>query len=154
MNEPEVITSVNLSLFPLGGAETVVLAFQDLDGDGGNAPMMSQTGMLRANSSYRGQVSFGGPDGTIDGEIVTEGIDHQVFYQTDGGINVMVMYTDSDLLGQPIGLATTITTGDAGSGNLIVTLKHEPTKTGATVGNPGGAGGSTDAEVTYAIEIQ
>lgn len=154
-NEEEVITSVNLTLFALdAGNEDVVLAFQDADGEGGNDPMMSQTGVLRTNASYRGQLSFGNEDGSIDGEIVEEGLEHQVFYEVGAGLNMSVEYTDSDALGQPIGLNTTFTTGGFGSGNLTVTLRHEPNKAGAQIDNPAAAGGSTDAEVVFTLSVQ
>lgn len=155
-NEEEIITSVNLTLFALDpGNEDVVLGFLDEDGDGSGAPMMSQIGELKANSSYRGQVSFGGPDGSIDSEIISEGTDHQVFYEAGAGLDLTVMYTDSDALGQPVGLQTTFTTGGFGSGNLTITLKHEPAKDMTlTVDNPDAAGGSTDAEVVFNVAIQ
>jgi len=71
-----------------------------------------------ANASYRGQVSFGNETGSIDAEIVQEGADHQVFYQAAGGLNMAFSYNDTDILNQPLGLMTELTTGAAGSGQL------------------------------------
>lgn len=152
-NEEEVITSVTLTLFPNGPQEQVTLGFSDPDGDGGNDPVFSTTGTLRANSNYRAMVSFGNAEGAIDGEIVEEGLEHQVFYQVSG-VDVDFAYDDSDVVGQPIGLLTTVNTGAAGNGTIIVTLRHEPNKAGAVIDNPTAAGGSTDVEVMFAVQIQ
>jgi hypothetical protein len=38
VNEEEVITTMNVTLVPEGGGTAVVLSFQDLDGDGPDAP--------------------------------------------------------------------------------------------------------------------
>jgi len=155
-NEEEVITTATLTLIPNGPQETVTLGFSDPDGDGGNAPSFTTTGQLVANASYRGQMAFGNEDGSIVSEIVSEGVDHQVFYVAGGGANLTLSYDDLDLLGNPIGLVTMFNTGDAGTGTLTVTLRHEPTKgdMGATINNPAAAGGSIDAEITFAIDVQ
>jgi len=154
-NEEEVITSVTLTLFPNGPQETVTLGFSDPDGDGGNAPSFSTTGQLVANASYRGQVSFGNETGSIDAEIVQEGADHQVFYQAAGGLNMAFSYNDTDILNQPLGLMTELTTGAAGSGQLTVILRHEPIKGPlVTINRPDLAGGETDVEVSFDVTIQ
>lgn len=152
-NEEEVITQVTLTLFPSGTQEQVVFSFNDPDGDGGMAPELTQTGTLVAGADYRGQVSFANEDeGSIDGEIIEEGLEHQVFYETN--TNLTFAYTDMDAAMQPIGLQTSLTTGAAGSGNLTITLKHEPEKAGAVISNPDAVGGETDVEVTFPITIQ
>ncbi|MDG1503047.1 MAG: type 1 periplasmic binding fold superfamily protein, partial [Flavicella sp.] len=38
INEEEVITTLTVTLVPEGGGTAVVLSFQDLDGDGEDAP--------------------------------------------------------------------------------------------------------------------
>ncbi len=154
-NEEEVITAVTLTLFSDSGEETVVLGFSDPDGDGGDDPVFSTTGTLVANSSYRGQLSFANETGSIDAEIVAEGTDHQVFYQTIQNLNLTFSYLDDDANNQPIGLMTQVTVGGPGSGNLIITLKHEPGKNPLTaIGNPELAGGETDVEVSFAVTVE
>lgn len=154
-NEEEVITTATLTLFPNGPQETVTLGFFDPDGDGGAAPTFTTTGQLVANASYRGQLDFGNEEGSITGEIVDEGPDHQVFYVAGSGADISFTYNDSDIMGNPIGLVTNVQTGDASTGNLVVVLRHEPTKgTGIAINNPGSAGGSTDAQITFDIDIQ
>lgn len=154
-NEEEVITSVTLTLFPDNTSQDVVtFGFLDADGDGGLPPVTIVDGDLVANSVYTGMVSFGGPDGSIDGEIVEEGEEHQVFY-TNTGLNLTFNYRDQDDAGQPIGLSTQVLTGDASQGTLTVILRHEPNKSVmALPDNPDAAGGSTDAEVNFNVTIQ
>ena len=75
---------------------------------------------------------------------------HQLaeFSPVDG--SVVKWVTDED--GNPVGIETTLTTGNAGSGTLTIILKHEPTK--PNDGTAAGAGGSTDVEVTFPITVQ
>ncbi|MFT5998857.1 MAG: hypothetical protein ACI81P_001312 [Neolewinella sp.] len=156
--EEELITSVTLTLSPNGPQETVVLGFSDPDGDGGNAPSFSIIGALVADANYQGQVSFGGPDGAIDAEIIDEGTEHQVFYQTSGGANLDFSYgtIGTDLNGLPIGLSTILSTGAISTGELTIILRHEPNKmaAGIAIDNPAVAGGSTDVEVTFQVTIE
>ena len=56
-NEEEVITTLNFTLTPDGGGTPVVLSFQDLDGDGGNAPTISE-GTLDNNTIYNGSLEL------------------------------------------------------------------------------------------------
>ncbi len=154
-NEEEVITAVTLTLFPNGGQETVTLGFSDPDGDGGNAPVFSTTGQLVANASYRGQLSFANEMGSIDAEIVDEGTEHQVFYQTSTGLDLSLTYLDTDRNILPLGLMTDFSTGEASSGQLTITLRHEPTKGPLVVINrPDLGGGATDVEVTFDLTVQ
>jgi hypothetical protein len=153
-NEEELITSVTLTLFSNGQQEDVTIGFSDPDGDGGTAPSFSQTGVLQANSSYRGQLSFASPSGSIDAEIVDEGLDHQVFYVVSGGLPMTLTYNDTDSSGQPIGLMTNVATAAAGSGQLTITLRHQPVKASVSIDNPSAAGGSTDAEVTFNLAVE
>jgi hypothetical protein len=64
-------------------------------------------------------------------------------------------YTDSDSSGRPIGLTFNYVSGNAGTGNLTVTLRHMPNKAAAGVaaGDITNAGGSTDVQVQYPITI-
>ena len=154
----ELITSVTLTLSPNGPQETVVLGFSDPDGDGGNAPSFSTTGTIVADANYQAQVSFAGPDGSIDAEIIDEGAEHQVFYQTSGGATLDFSYgtIGVDINGLPIGLTTNLETDSVSNGELTIILRHEPNKlaAGIAIDNPAVAGGSTDVEVTFQVTIE
>lgn len=156
VNEEEVITTVTTTL--TGGGQVITLTSRDLDGDGPNAPTITVSGNLTANTTYAGEVSFlnetVSPADNITVEVEEEGVDHQVFYQLPSALGT-IAYTDVDLNGKPIGLAFTLTTGNAGTGNLTVTLRHLPNKsaTGVAAGDITNAGGATDALVTYPVTV-
>ncbi len=152
-NEEEVITTVNYTLTPDGGGDTVTLTYRDEDGDGSGAPVITG-GTLAANTTYSGSLELlnetESPAEDITEEIQEEDEDH-LFFFTVNGANLTVAYADMDANGNPTGLATTVTTGDASAGTLIVTLRHEPTKPAATLAE---AGGETDIEVSFPVSIQ
>ena len=156
VNEEEVITTVTTTL--TGGGQVITLTSRDLDGDGTDTPVVTASGNLTANTSYTGTVTFlnetQSPAEDITVEVEEEGEEHQVFYQLPAALGA-VTYTDLDLNGKPIGLAFTLTTGNAGTGNLTVTLKHLPNKSAAGVaaGDITNAGGATDALVTYPVTV-
>lgn len=156
-NEEEVITTLTFTLTPTSGTP-VVMTFKDLDGDGGNAPVITG-GTLAANTTYTGSVTLLNetetPAENVTDEINAEKEEHQFFYTTTV-TGLQVAYTDTDANGKPIGLATTVTTAAAGTGNLTVVLKHEPNKDGTNVaaGDMTNAGGETDIEVTFPVTVQ
>ncbi len=156
VNEEEVITTVTTTL--TNGATTITLTSRDLDGDGPNAPVVTVSGNLEANTVYNGKITFLNetvtPAEDITVEIEEEGEDHQIFYQVPSGLGTFG-YTDFDVNAKPVGLTFTYTTGNAGTGNLTVTLRHLPNKsaTGVAGGDITNAGGATDAQVIYPIVI-
>ena len=57
-NGEELITTLIYTLTPeIQTDSVVVFSFQDLDGDGGNEPVIIE-GTLKANSSYTGQLTL------------------------------------------------------------------------------------------------
>ncbi len=155
----ELITTVTYTLVAADGTPGPILNFQDLDGDGGTAPTITG-GTLMSNTTYTGSLEFlnesENPAEDITEEIKTEDAEHQVFFQASGGLDASVTYNDQDGDGNPLGLQTTLTTGAAGSGTLTITLRHEPNKSASGVagGDITNAGGETDIEVTFDIDVQ
>jgi len=156
VNEEEVITTVITTL--TNGSTTITLTSRDLDGDGPNAPVATVSGDLTANTVYNGEITFLNetvtPADNITAEVEEEGEEHQIFYQIPASLGT-IGYTDFDVNAKPVGLTFTYTTGNAGTGNLTVTLRHLPNKSAAGVaaGDITNAGGATDAQVTYPIVI-
>lgn len=157
-NDEEVITTLRYSLSPSNGGTPVVLTFQDLDGDGGNAPTITD-GALEANQTYTGTLTLlneaADPAEDISIEVKEENLDHQFFFEsTVGGLTVQ--YNDTDDDGNPLGLSSTLTTTAAGAGVLTITLRHEPNKlaSGVNNGDISNAGGETDIEVNFNIDVQ
>jgi len=157
-NEEELITSLNFTLTPTGGGTAIVLSFLDLDGDGGDEPTITE-GTLAANTTYNGSLDLlnelENPAESITEEIQEEDEEHQFFFQsTVAGLSIA--YADMDSNGNPVGLSTTVTTTSANSGTITVVLRHEPDKaaSGVSAGDITNAGGETDIEVTFNVEVQ
>jgi hypothetical protein len=157
-NEEEIITTLVYTLTPQDGGSAVEFRFTDLDGDGGNFPVITN-GTLAANTLYDGDLTLLNESETpvedITEEIEEEDEDHQLFF-TISNAEAAISYADTDADGNPIGLSTTISTVAASTGTLVVTLRHEPDKgaTGVSGGDITNAGGETDIEVTFDITIQ
>jgi len=157
-NEHEVMTTLTYTL-TAEGADTVALKFIDLDGEGGDKPTITG-GTLKANTTYAGSIVILNESNPDDVENVTlevkeEEDEHQFFFVDADNINIA--YADTDSNGKPVGLKTTIVTGEAGQDRTItVTLIHEPNKLaeGVSDGTIDNAGGSTDISVTFDVDVK
>lgn len=154
INEEEVITTVALTLTPANGTP-VILTTRDLDGDGPNPPVTTVVGTFAENTDYTGAIVFLNETETpvedITTEVREEADEHQVFYTVSAGLNITTAYNDADGDGNPLGLAITITTGAASTGDLTVTLRHEPMKPNDGLND---AGGETDISTTFDVAIE
>jgi hypothetical protein len=156
--EEELITTLRYTLIPSQGGAPVVLSFSDPDGEGGNAPVIT-TSPLQANETYIGSIvvlnESLNPTEDITIEIAEEAADHQFFFSSSI-TDLDITYGDSDIDGNPLGLVTELSTGGPGSGSLTIILRHEPDKNGMGVseGNIANAGGETDIEVTFNVQIE
>ena len=157
INEEELITTVRLVCTPVSGGDVVTLQFEDQDGDGGDPPVITG-GEFRSNTDYTAEVIFlnesVSPADNVSDEVREEGTEHQVFL-VFSGVDFTVGYLDSDTGGNPIGLEMSLSAGNAGSGQLSLILRHEPQKENAGVseGDITNAGGETDVEVSFPVEI-
>lgn len=158
-NEEEIITTVIYTLTPKGGGTPIELKFQDLDGEGGN-PGTANSATLRAGTQYDGVLRFvnesESPAEEITEEVEEESNEHQVFFKTSSTLNVSVSYADTDSDGKPLGLKSVLAANTSSTGNLTITLRHEPNKgaMGVAGGDITNAGGETDIEVSFAITVQ
>lgn len=154
----ELITTVIYTLTPADGGATVTLSFVDLDGDGEGEPTI-MGGALDANTTYTGTLDLlnelESPAESITEEIAEEDEDHQFFF-TSNVSNLVITYNDQDSDGNPIGLNSTLVTGAAASGSITIVLRHEPNKSasGVSGGDVTNAGGETDIEVSFPIDVQ
>jgi len=176
-NENEVITTVTLTFTPSAGGTAIVAAFDDPDGDGGEAPTIDPIN-LAAAATYDMTVKFENqledPAEDITLEVMDESDQHQLFFygtavdgpaSTQPGAPLTHAYADQDVNGLPIGLDNTITANAAGTGVMTVVLRHmppvndEPVKVdgvAAQVASGGieSIGGSTDAKVDFNVTVQ
>lgn len=155
VNEEETITTMTVTLVPEGGGNTITLQSQDLDGDGPNAPTITVSGNLAANTSYDGSIVLLNetetPAEDITEEVAEEAEEHQFIFGISGSISA-VDYADQDGNGNPVGILFELSTADAGSGSLTVTLRHEPVK--PNDGTLAGAGGETDITQTFSVTVE
>ena len=155
-NENELITTLELKFSGkgvLGNDTTFVVTFNDPDGDGGNLPTQFETIHLLKNSTYKVEVTLldksKTPAETISNEVLAEANDHLFFYSSNPTGLVDVLITDKDSNGKNLGLKSTWTTTNAGSGKVKVKLMHQPgVKDGTS------ATGDTDIEVDFQVNVK
>jgi hypothetical protein len=149
VNEEEVITTMNVYV---DGA--LAMSSTDSDGDGPLEPVVTD-GALAANTTYSVRLEFlnelEDPAEDITEEVEEEALEHQVFYSAGGDLNVGVEYANFDSDENPLGTLITLTTNEAGSGTITITLVHEPMKPNDGLAT---AGGSTDIEVTFNVSVE
>ena len=149
INEEEVITTLNVYV-----NEILAMSSTDADADGPLDPVVTD-GVLAASTTYDVRLEFLNeleeePE-DITEEIEEEDLEHQVFYSVGGDLNVGVEYANFDSDGNPLGTQVTLTTNEAGSGTITITLIHEPMKPNDGLDS---AGGSTDIEVTFNVTVE
>ena len=157
-NPDELITTLKLEFTPQGGGDVILFQFHDIDGDGGDLPLIN-VGVLTAQTMYHASVTLLNeadiPVQDITEEIQEEAEAHQFFFVIDG-IQIAHAYIDADDNGSPIGISNDFTTGPAGTGTLKVILRHQPDKSapGVNQGDIANAGGDTDIEVEFPVTIE
>lgn len=153
-NEEELITTVKLNFISEDGKDTVEWSFNDLDGDGGESPIISVTS-LKENTTYNAEVYLSNesinPAENITEEVLEEGTLHQLFYVVEGA-ELAVTYEDMDTDGNPLGLKMKMKTGMQSIGELKLILRHEPIK--PNDGDPNNAEGETDIEIDFFVAIE
>ena len=166
VNEEELITTMTVTLSPVGGGSDIILKTVDMDGDGGNEPVISVNGVtgnevsLTVGTSYEGSIELlnesEDPAEDITEEVQEEAEEHQFFYITSSSLDVTTSYEDEDGDGNPIGVDFTLEANAASSGDLTFTLRHEPNKSAAGVSNGDitNAGGETDITETFSVTIE
>lgn len=156
-NEDEVITDVEVHLEAQTGGHHVTLTFTDSDGEGGNPPIITG-GQLQADQRYDAHIKLYNksvnPAEDITEEILDEADDHQFFFSSDI-TGLVTSYADEDEDGRPIGLKFSLITNEADEGVWRLILRHEPNKSapGVQDGDITNAGGETDVEIEFPIEI-
>ena len=160
INEEELITTLVYTLTPRDGGDIVTLSFKDLDGDGGNAPIIT-SGTLKSGKTYDGVLNLLNesvtPADVITTEIQEEAEEHQFFYEVATTLPsvLTITYDDKDANNNPIGLKTIVKATGTGSEKVKITLRHEPNKTavGVAAGIITNAGGETDIEVSFDLSV-
>lgn len=115
--------------------------------------------ILDANTSYNVEINLLNENETpaenITSEVIAENHHHLFLYESDpssGAGSVSFSDGDKDEDGLPFNQKIKFTTGNAGTGALTATLKHEPTNKAAAT--PAAAGGETDMEAVFNVRIK
>ena len=160
--EEELITTLAITLTPSGGGSPITVRFRDLDGEGGNAPVVDVLAVT-AGTDYDGTVQVLNetetPPENITEEVEEEAEAHQFFFETLGGFSAAtVAYADmeSDYVSNsgadhPVGLAFTLSVPDnAQDGQFRVILSHfdEAPKDGVNQSD------ETDIDVTFNVLVR
>lgn len=182
-HETEIITTVTLTFMPTAGGAAVTASFRDPDGDGGMSGMTDPIA-LAGGTAYAMAVSFsdelGSPPLDVTAEVEEEASEHQVFVLGSAVVGpampesaaAIVEHAYDDLESSygtntgddlPVGLANTMTTRQAGTGELRIILRHlpplndQPQKV-AGLAESLAAGdalpGEVDADVTFDVTVQ
>ena len=118
--EVELITTLKITLTPQGGGAPLTVQFQDLDGEGGNAPVIDKI-VVDAGTVYNGEIQelneLESPPEDITLEVREEAEAHQLFFHTLGGVSpATVAYADKESdyvtnrgVDHPVGLRFTLT---------------------------------------------
>lgn len=160
--EEELITTLSITLTPSGGGSAITVRFRDLDGEGGNAPVVDVLAVT-AGTDYNGMVQVlnetESPPENITEEVEEEAEAHQFFFETLGGFSAAtVEYADkeSDYVpnsgaDHPVGLAFTLSVPDnAQDGQFRIILSHfdEAPKDGVNQSD------ETDIDVTFNVLVR
>lgn len=152
-DEEENITTVKVTLTPVTAGSVQTYTWKDVDGPGGNAPVIEQITLL-PNIPYTCVLQFldesKTPAEDITTEIAAEANDHQVYFQTTG-VLVNVTNLNNDGSGLPLGITSLWSNTGVSNGNIKITLKHKPGQKAA--GDPV-TKGETDVEVTFPVRVQ
>jgi len=168
VNEEELITTVTITLSPAGTGTDIVLKTVDMDGEGGNDPIVTVDGIetnqvtLATGTTYTDSIELLNESNPDDVEDITEEVavdeadEHQFFYVIGTGLDVTTTYEDEDGDGKPIGVEFTLTANSVSSGDLTFILRHEPNKSASGVagGDITNAGGETDISETFSISVE
>ena len=157
-DDNELITRVELKFTDVAANTSLTYTFQDKDGDPKTAPEKFDKIVLNKGVTYT--VSVGVYDDTkspvadITEEIAEESDVHLFVYKTTPAALLTTTILDKDKNGLPIGLsASVLTQSTAGTGKLNLLLKHQPELNGVKVKTGQEAGGSTDIDLLFDVEI-
>lgn len=154
VQDSENLTTLKLN-FTSGGV-TKTFAFKDIDGIGGNAPVVDNIS-LDANKTYSVTVQVldesKSPAEDITSEIETESFEHLFVYTPTPSNLLTITRTDKDNRNLEIGLKASAVTTNAGTGTLRVVLYHQPPQNGVPI-KDGTAKGSTDFDAQFNVTIK
>jgi hypothetical protein len=155
--EQELVTTVKLIVTNSSGFNKT-FTYKVENGFGSTTPgtVTKDEVILEPNKEYNLEVQLLNekktPVENITEEVISENNDHLFIYQATPAGLLTFTNGSKDAANNPFNQRLTLTTTNAGSGELTVTLKHNPTNKNATT--PDAAGGETDAEANFTVKVQ
>ncbi|MEJ7558415.1 MAG: hypothetical protein WKF66_08925 [Pedobacter sp.] len=155
-DENELITKVSLKFTNVtNSGDVATVTWADPDGEGG-VPATIGTLNLKANATYTFEISevlnetaSNADDRNVLAEINEESDEHLWVYKPNTGLNINLVRTDKDENNFQIGLKGAAATGAISTGQLQVTLRHQPEGKNGTE-----APGSTDFDAVFPVTIK
>ncbi len=148
-NDEEEITRVVIKVS--NGTTVNNYQFNSLTNDGADEIMLS------ANTTYTVEAEFWNdeesPAENVTEEILQEADEHLVCFEPTGIGSLTILATDQDSNGLEIGLQSSWQAGVAGSGSVLVKLKHQPDLKN-TLSQVNCSLGESDVEVTFPVRIE
>lgn len=156
-NDNEVITTVEARVTEQGTSNTQVFKWEDLDGIGGNNPVI-ETIVLDAHKTYDVELALldktKSPASDVTEEIAEENEVHRFYFTPSAGLELVVEGFDLDDAGAPLGIQSEWSAGAAGNGTIQILLRHYPNG-GKDASDPATSGkSSTDADAVFPVEIR
>ncbi|MGN6435260.1 MAG: hypothetical protein ACTHMM_01955 [Agriterribacter sp.] len=156
-NDNEIITTIELLFTEQGSNTSVTYKWEDLDGDGGNAPAIDEI-KLAPNKVYNVQLSLWDktktPAENITEEVQEESDDHRFYFIPAATSNITIGGLNNDKNGVPLGVTSQWTTTDAASGSVNIVLRHYPEGGKAADDLVTSSKSSTDADVTFTTKVE
>ena len=162
VNEEELITDVVLTFTNTNDASDIVVMNSIApDGQDGTS-IQSVVGDFNSGEEYSLSLQITNEtespaDDVLNDDIIPEADEHFFSYAVDG-INLTMTRDANDIdgpNGSKLGVRTTWVAGAASTGNVRITLTHEPTSTDDSNGFGTPTGGSQDLNITFIdVEIQ
>lgn len=159
LNDEEIITDVTLTFVNQQTNDTTSFNYQDADGPGGLVPTQDSI-LLNANTNYKVWLRLYNktlnPVSDISEEIAEEADAHRFYYSASANSGLTITTTDVDGHAVPLGLEANIITGNSGTGNLRIILRHypgfPPDKAVADLENSPKS--TTDVDVSFGLRVQ
>lgn len=158
-DDNELITRVELTFTNNATNASTKYTFQDKDGDPKTAPEKFDKIVLSNGATYTMGIEVfddtKSPVTDITEEIDEESDVHLFVFKTTPATLLKTTIQDVDKNGLPIGLTTkVVASSSAGTGKFNVLLKHQPVLNGVKVKTGQEAGGSTDIDLSFDVEVK
>lgn len=158
-DDNELITRVELTFTNNATNVSTKYTFQDKDGDPKTAPEKFDKIILSKGVNYTMGIEIfddtKSPVKDITYEIDEESDVHLFVYKTTPATLLKTTIQDVDKNGLAVGLTTKVeASSTAGTGKFNVILKHQPVLNGVKVKTGQEAGGSTDIDLTFDLDVK